>query len=90
LHLYLGVTVGETLGFVTMGVWAILMSVTLYQSGNIKNWVAILTIGCGIGILAGIFEWAGLSIAVEINAYAYQLWILIIACLGISFILRSR
>lgn len=90
LHMYLGVTVGETLGFVTMGVWAVLLSVTLYQSGYIKNWVAILFIGCGIGILAGVLEWAGLSIAVEINAYAYQLWILKIVCLGISFIWRSK
>lgn len=90
LHMYLGVTVGETLGFVTMAIWAILVSVTLYQSGLIKYWAAGISIVSGIGILAGILEWIGLSIAVEINAYAYQVWILIIACLGISFILRSR
>ncbi|MFD0674400.1 DUF4386 domain-containing protein [Cohnella sp. GCM10027633] len=88
LHMYLGVTVGETLGFITMGVWAVLTAITLYQSGYLPKWAAALAIAGGIGIAAGVLEWSGLSIAVEINAYAYQLWILIIACLGVSFLFR--
>jgi len=90
LHLYLGVTIGETLGFATMGVWAILIAVSLYRSGYLNVWLLVLSIGSGIGIMAGILEWVGLSIAVAINAYAYQLWILIIAYLGISFLLRRK
>lgn len=90
LHLYLGVTIGETLGFVTMGVWAILTAVVLYQSGYIKRWLAVLSIGSGIGIAAGVLEWAEFPIAVEINAWAYQLWILIIAGLGVSFLMRGK
>ncbi|QJD85657.1 DUF4386 domain-containing protein [Cohnella herbarum] len=89
LHMYLGVTIGETLGFLTMGIWAILTAVALYRSRYIHAALAVLSIGCGIGILAGILEWAGWSYAVEINAIAYQLWILIIAYLGITFIVRK-
>jgi len=89
LHMYLGVTIGETLGFLTMGIWAILTAVALYRSRYINAAVAVLSIGCGIGILAGILEWAGWSYAVEINAIAYQLWILIIAYLGVTFIVRK-
>lgn len=89
-HLYLGVTVGETLGFVTMGIWAILTAITLYQSGYLPKWAAALSLVSGVGITAGILEWTGLPIAVEINAYAYQMWILIIACLGVSFLFRRK
>ena len=90
LHMYLGVTVGETLGFATMGVWAVLTAIALYQSGYLPKWAAYLSSLCGLGIIAGVLEWTGWSAAAEINAYTYQLWILIIACLGVSFLLRSN
>jgi hypothetical protein len=90
LHWYLGVTLGETLGFATMGVWAILIAVSLYRAGYLNVWLLVLSIGSGIGIMAGILEWAGLSIAAAINAYAYQLWILIIAYIGFSFLLKRK
>lgn len=90
LHMYLGVTIGENLGFVTMGVWAILTAIALYQFGYLPKWAAYLSDLSGLGIMAGVLEWGGWSAAAEINAYAYQLWILIIACLGISFIVRSK
>ncbi|TYP69538.1 DUF4386 family protein [Paenibacillus methanolicus] len=90
LHLYLGVTIGETLGFATMGVWAILTAVALYRSGIIRCGIAALSVGSGLGILSGMLEWAGWPIAVEINAYAYQLWLLIIAYVGILFIVRGK
>lgn len=89
IHMYLGVTVGETLGFITMGVWAILISIALYQAKVIKKWLVVLSIASGIGIVAGILDWVGWSIAAEINAYAYQMWILIIAYLGVSFMIRK-
>lgn len=90
LHMYLGVTVGETLGFLTMGIWAILTAVALYQSGFINKGIAVLSVVCGLGIVSGILEWAGLSFAVEINAFAYQLWILILAYLGISLLIKGK
>ncbi|GMK38880.1 hypothetical protein PCCS19_19340 [Paenibacillus sp. CCS19] len=90
LHTYLGVTIGETLGFATMGVWAIMMAITLYQSGHLPRWAAVISVLCGIGIAAGILEWVGWSAAADVNAYAYQLWILILACLGVSFIVRKE
>lgn len=88
-HTYLGVTVGETLGFVTMGVWAILSGVAFYQSGLVNKWAAFLSVGSGIGISAGVLEWTGFSFAAEINAYAYQIWILLIAYVGVTFLLVS-
>lgn len=90
LHQYFGVTVGETLGFATMGVWGVLTAVALYQAGYMRRWLAVVSIGSGIGIIAGTLEWAGWPVAVEINAYAYQLWILIVAGLGISLLWRAR
>jgi len=90
LHTYLGVTIGETLGFATMGVFAVMTAFTLYQSGFIPRWAAALFALCGIGITAGILEWTGWSAAADVNAYAYQLWILILACLGVSFIARKE
>ncbi|WP_253944878.1 DUF4386 family protein [Paenibacillus sp. NEAU-GSW1] len=90
LHQYLGVTIGETLGFTTMGVWAILTAIALYQSGYLPKWAAYLSDLSGLGIIAGVLEWAGSSIAVEINAYAYQLWILLLAGLGVSFLMRRK
>jgi hypothetical protein len=90
LHSYVGVTIGETLGFVTMGVWAILTAIALYQAGYLPKWAAYLSDVSGLGILAGVLEWTGWHAAVEVNAYAYQLWILILACLGVYFIRRDN
>lgn len=90
LHLYLGVTIGETLGFITMGLWVILTAIALYRSGYFPKWAAFLSDLSGLGIMAGVLEWVGWSAAAEINAYAYQLWILIMAVVGIRFIIRGK
>ncbi|TMV48053.1 DUF4386 domain-containing protein [Paenibacillus mesophilus] len=90
LHMYLGVTIGETLGFLTMGAWVVLIAIALYQSDLMKLWITVVSVIIGFGIMAGTLEWTGLSVAAEINAYAYQAWIAILAGLGISFIRRSK
>lgn len=90
LQMYLGVTVGETLGFATMGIWAVLTAIALRQSGWMPKWAAGLSIVSGLGIAAGILEWTGWPAAVEMNAYAYQMWLLILMCLAVSLLWKSR
>lgn len=90
MHWYFGVTIGETFGFITMGIWAILFALVLYQSGYLKLWLLILSIISGAGVMAGTLEWAGWKLAAEVNAYAYQTWIFILAYIGVIFLVRSR
>lgn len=90
LHAYLGVTIGETAGFATMGLWAIMAGISWLLASPKWKWWGTLAIASGIGILAGVLEWAGWQAAVEINAWAYQLWIVLLIALGLRFLLRSQ
>lgn len=90
LNTYFGVSVGETLGYISMGVWIVTICVTMLQTRFIHPAIPIPGILCGLGTLTGIFEWADVPIAAEINAYAIKLWLVVMIIIGFHLVLKQK
>jgi len=85
LNRYLGVAVGECLGYLFTGVWTVLVAVAMLQSSMFEGWLAWLGIAIGGLLIAGSFEFVGpfeengwkLAGAIVPVAYtAWSLWLI--------------
>jgi hypothetical protein len=87
---YLGVAVGEHLGYALTGGWTILAGVTLVQSDAVPGWLG--AIGVVIGPLflicalefLGKFEPTGWKLAGQITPIAYIAWSVWLVALGVA------
>ena len=87
-HQYLGVAIGEHLGYIFTSLWTLLLCAAILQTGMfnpIWGWLGILP---ALGVLTGIFEELGFKPAAVINAISYLLWSAWLIALGISLLLR--
>jgi hypothetical protein len=85
-HRYLGVAIGECLGYLFTGVWTVLVSVAMLQSSAFEPWLAWPGIAIGLFLVAGSLEFVGrfeeegwkLAGAIVPIAYiAWSLWLVI-------------
>ncbi len=89
LHRYLGVAVGECLGYLLTGTWTTLVGVAMLQSSTFDAWLAWPGIAIGlllaIGSLefVGSFEEKGWKLAGTIVPIAYIAWSLWLIVTGI-------
>jgi Domain of unknown function (DUF4386) len=85
-HQYLGVAVGEHLGYLFTSAWTALIAyrVILYSTAPWFGWLGLL---CAAGILVGMLEPAGFKRAGSINAIAYILWSLWLVALGVIILI---
>ncbi len=90
LNSYFGVSVGETLGYISMSIWIIILCITLLQTSLTHRIIPILGIASGVGTFIGIFEWIGFEAAAQINAYSVQLWLVLLIVIGFHFIIKSN
>lgn len=82
-HRYIGVAIGEHLGYVFTFAWTLLLSFAIIETAvfpPILGWLGIIP---ALGILAGVLEEAGVKQAALVNAIAYVLWSLWLIALGI-------
>jgi hypothetical protein len=86
-HQYIGVAVGEHLGYIFTAAWTILISLMMFSSPVFSPLIGILGIVAAVGILAGLLEPAGWKPAGAINAMSYILWSLWLIVSGIVLIL---
>jgi hypothetical protein len=86
-HQYVGVAVGEHLGYFFTASWTILVSVMMFASPVFSPLIGILGIVAAIGILAGLLEPAGWKPAGAINAISYILWSLWLIVSGVALLL---
>lgn len=86
MNSYFGVSVGETLGYLTISIWIIILCIALLKSKFIHPIIPLLGILFGLGTFAGIFEWVGFKAAADINAYALQGWLLVMIIIGWTLI----
>ncbi len=86
-HQYIGVAVGEHLGYLFTGAWTITISVMMLASPVFGPLMGILGIVAALGIMVGLFEPAGWKPAGMINALSYILWSLWLIISGIIIIL---
>jgi uncharacterized protein DUF4386 len=85
-HRYLGVAIGECLGYLFTGAWTVLVGVAMLQSSAFEAWLAWPGIAVGLFLVAGSLEFVGrfeakgwkLAGAIVPIAYiAWSLWLVI-------------
>ncbi|MBW4436789.1 MAG: DUF4386 domain-containing protein [Pleurocapsa minor GSE-CHR-MK-17-07R] len=82
-HQYVGVVVGEHLGFIFTGAWTILVSIMMFTTPVFGAIMGIFGIISALGVMAGLLEPAGWKPAGAINAISYILWSLWLIAAGI-------
>jgi len=86
-HRYVGVAIGEHLGYIFTATWTLLLCVALIQTGIFNplwGWLGIIP---ALGVLTGIFEETGFQAAGLINAVSYILWSAWLIAFGISLLM---
>lgn len=92
LHRYLGVGVGEYLGYSLTGAWSILTGVALIQSDAVPGWLGVIGVVIGPLFLLSSFEFlgrfepAGWKLAGQVTPIAYILWSLWLIAVGVAFL----
>jgi hypothetical protein len=86
-HQYIGVAIGEHLGYLFTGAWTIVISIMMFTSPIFNPLVGSFGIISAVGIMAGLFEPAGWKPAGVINAISYIVWSLWLIVSGIILIL---
>lgn len=89
---FLGVAVGEHLGYLFTGMWTVLLSVSMLTGAGIEPTVGIL--GCLVGLVlslcafefVGRYEETGWKFAAVVTPYAYIAWSLWLAVIGVLLV----
>jgi hypothetical protein len=88
-HTYLGVAIGECLGYLFTGAWTVLVGIAMLQSSAFPAWLAWPGVAVGLALIVGSlefvgrFEETGWKIAGTIVPIAYTAWSLWLVITGI-------
>jgi hypothetical protein len=89
---YLGVAVGEHLGYLFTGAWSLLMGVALIQTDAVPSWLGVAGIVVGVVLklcsleFVGPFEREGWKLAGSVVPCAYIAWSLWLIATGVALI----
>jgi hypothetical protein len=92
LHRYLGIGVGEHLGYLLTGTWTILTGVLVIGSPAFPAWLGWLAIPIGVSLLIGALEFVGAnepkgwSVAERVTPIAYIAWSLWLVACGVALL----
>jgi len=92
-HTYLGVAIGECLGYLFTGAWTVLIGVAMLQSSALPAWLAWPAIAIGLTLIisslefVGPFEEKGWKLAGTIVPIAYTAWSLWLVITGIVLLI---
>src|SRR6266508_161760 len=87
-HRYVGVAIGEHLGYLFTSIWTAFVALAITQSPIFNSWLGWIGVIPAIGIFIGLFEESGLKAAGVINAISYILWSIWLIVLGIVMLLH--
>ena len=89
---YLGVGVGEHLGYLLTGAWSVLAGAALRQTAEVPSWLGVagIVVGavlmlCSLEFVAG-FEPNGWKLAGDVVPFAYIAWSLWLIATGVALI----
>ena len=88
-HQYLGVAIGEHLGYLFTAAWTAVIAAAMLGSPHFRFWWGWLGLVAAVGILAGLLEPVGVPGAGIVNALSYILWSVWLMGTGIA-LLRFR
>lgn len=86
-HTYLGVTIGEFLGFGFLGVWGIMLGIAFLETDVVSPLFGVAAIIFAGGIIVGDFEFAGWKPAGVVAAISSSLFLILMIVLGVVFII---
>jgi hypothetical protein len=92
LHRYLGVGVGEHLGYLLTGSWTFLTGVLVIGSSVLPIWLGWLALPIGVALLIGALEFVGpnepdgWSAAERVTPIAYIAWSLWLVACGVALL----
>lgn len=90
---YLGVAVGEHLGYLFSGAWSVLAGVAMTQSSAVPAWLGVvgIVVGCVLALCSlefvGSFELKGWKLAAALTPATYIVWSLWLVAVGIFLLL---
>jgi hypothetical protein len=85
-HRYVGVAVGEHLGYLFTSLWTLLVGIAMVGSPLFSPWLGWAAVIPALGIFVGLFEEAGFKPAGAINAISYILWSIWLLAAGIGLL----
>ncbi len=92
LHRYLGIGVGEHLGYLLTGSWTLLTGVLVIGSSVLPIWLGWLALPIGVALLIGALEFVGpnesdgWSVAERVTPIAYIAWSLWLVACGVALL----
>jgi len=86
-NLYLGLGVGEHLGYLFTGLWTLSVSALMFSNRRI---VSLSGFVLSLAVMAGMLEPFGAPMAADINAIGYSLWALWALVLGFMLLIEPR
>ena len=92
-HTYLGVAIGECLGYLFTGAWTVLVAIAMLQSSVFPAWLAWPGIAVGLALIVGSlefvgrFEEKGWKLAGTIIPIAYIAWSLWLVISGVVLLI---
>lgn len=94
-HRYLGVAVGEHLGYLFSGAWTILTGIAVITSGVVSGWLGLAGVVVGALLVVcsfefvGAFEDRGWRLAGAITPFVYIAWSLWLIATGIGLLITA-
>jgi hypothetical protein len=89
LHRYLGVGIGEHLGYLATGLWTMLVAASILQGTVLPGWLAIASLVIGVALLVGTLEFVGPNepegweLAGTVVPIAYIAWSIWLVAIGV-------
>lgn len=84
---YLGMGVGEHLGYLFTALWTLTLALLLWRTWR---WLALAALPLAAGIATGMLEPMGVPMAADINAISFSLWALWTIAFGILVLWRGK
>ncbi len=88
-HLYAGFSIGEHLGYIFIGMWALLTGMVMLRSALFRPWLGWIGIIAGPLVIFGSVEGAGLAVAADINVIGFAVWSLWLIATGVSLLMTK-
>lgn len=86
-HIYCGNSIGETMGFICMGIWISITGISIISSATFSSIIGFGFIICGIGIFLGPLEWLGFKFFNKINKLSMKVLMFFLIYIGIRLII---
>jgi hypothetical protein len=87
-HRYVGMAVGEHLGYLSTSVWTFLVALLMLRSPLFGRWLGLSGMLLALGVATGLLEPAGWELAGTNNALSYLAWAVWLMVVGVVVLVR--